>query len=126
MSQHIKNIVFDLGGVLIDWNPVYLYRKLFDQEDEMHTFLEKVCPYSWNLQQDAGRTWKEAIAERVELYPEYEPQIKAYFERWPEMLGGAMAATVAILKELKEQDQYRLLALTNWSAETFPFAQERF
>lgn len=120
----IDAIVFDLGGVLIDWNPRYLYRQLFASEAQVEWFLREVCPQSWNHQQDAGRPFAEAIRERQALYPRWAPHIAAYFDRWPEMLGGALQPTVALLNELRRG--YRVLALTNWSAETFPHAQARF
>jgi 2-haloacid dehalogenase len=118
-------IVFDLGGVLIDWNPRYLYRKLFDDEVEMEAFLAKICTSEWNNWQDAGRTWDDAVNELAGRYPEQRALIEAYHRRWPEMLGGALSGTVEVLAELRKRD-YFLSALTNWSAETFPLAQERF
>jgi len=122
----IQTIIFDLGGVLIKWDPKLLYRKIFTDEKEMNTFLNQVCTMDWNEQQDAGRTWQEGIAELTPKYPEYETEINAYFERWPEMLGGAIDETVDLLKKLKADNKFRLYALTNWSAETFPFALEQF
>jgi haloacid dehalogenase superfamily, subfamily IA, variant 3 with third motif having DD or ED len=127
MSQKIKTIIFDLGGVLIDWNPHYLYRKIFNGDDEkMHWFLTEICSYSWNENQDAGKSWPEAINEKVAEYPEYKEWIEAYFYRWEEMLGGSVEGTVKILETLKQQGGYQLLALTNWSADTFPTAQKHF
>lgn len=119
-------IVFDLGGVLIDWNPRYLYRKMFDGNDaEMNKFLTNVCPLSWNAKQDEGRSFSDGIAERIHLFPEYAPFIEAYFGRWQEMLHGSILGTVHILSTLREQG-YHLCALSNWSAETFPVAFQRF
>ena len=118
-------VVFDLGGVLIDWNPRYLYRKLFEDAGEMEDFLATVCNSAWNLRQDAGRPVAEAAAVLKALHPDKSALIDAYFERWPEMLNGAIDGTVAILAELKDQGT-PLYALTNWSAETFPHAQSRF
>ena len=125
-EQKIKTIIFDLGGVLIDWNPKRLYKKIFAEEQEMDKFLAEVCTMDWNEQQDAGRSIAEANAILIEQFPEYENEIKAYYGRWEEMLGGAIEGTVAILKYLKNKTNYRLYALTNWSAETFPIALERF
>ncbi|MGB0839826.1 MAG: HAD-IA family hydrolase [Chitinophagales bacterium] len=124
----IDTIVFDLGGVLIDWNPEYLYRKLFKDNREMHFFLNNVCTYDWNMEQDAGRTWAAATALLLPDFPNYQMEIKAYFDRWEEMLGEALDGTVAILKSFIDHPNYRVYALTNWSAETFPIAQalERF
>ena len=122
----INTVVFDLGGVLIDWNPRHLYRKIFrNDENGMETFLTKVCHSEWNLQQDRGRPWKDAIDEAISRFPEHAPKIRAYRERWGEMLGGSIQGTVEILKELKS-DGLKLLALTNWSAATFPIAEKRF
>lgn len=122
----IDTVIFDLGGVLIDWNPRHLFRKLFDKEEEMEYFLEHVCTGDWNEQQDAGRPFAEAVAEKVASFPEYEPQINAFFDRWPEMLGGPIEDTVAILEQIHQAKEHRLLALTNWSHETWPVAWERY
>jgi 2-haloacid dehalogenase len=126
MKTSINTIIFDLGGVLIDWNPRYMYRTLFGVESEMEDFLRTVCHHEWNEKQDAGRPFAEATEELVVAHPEKEKYIRAYFDRWPEMLGGAIEGTAAILEALHKKKEYRLLALSNWSAETFPFAQERF
>ena len=124
--EMIQTIIFDLGGVLIDWNPRYLYRTIFDTEAEIEDFLANVATMDWNEQQDGGRSMAEGTAILVSKFPNYQAQIEAFYSRWTEMLGGAIEGTVDILKELKANDNYRLLALTNWSAETFPFAQERY
>jgi 2-haloacid dehalogenase len=118
-------IVFDLGGVLIDWNPRHLYRKLFDDEAAMEWFLAEVCHTAWNEEQDRGRAFAAAIEEAAARHPDHRPQIAAYFERWDEMMAGPIEGSVALLKELKDAG-YELHALTNWSAETFPFARDRF
>jgi len=118
-------VVFDLGGVLIDWNPRYLYRKLFDDETAMETFLADVVSPEWNGQQDSGRTWAEAVDVLSREHPEQRDLIAAYWHRWQETLGDAIAPTVAILEELREAG-VRLYALSNWSAETFPVARPRY
>lgn len=120
-----KFVVFDLGGVLIDWDPRHLYRKLIDNENSIERFLSEICTSAWNERQDAGRPWHEAIAELVERAPEHGPLIEAYWQRWPEMLGGPIEATVGIAAELRRRG-VPLYGLTNWSAETFPFARQRF
>ena len=125
MNPTIDTVVFDLGNVLIRWNPRNLYHKLFDNEQDMETFLSEVCNTDWNEQQDAGRPWQEAIDEAIARHPNQEALIRAYRERWEEMLDGALEETVLILEELHDNG-VRLLALTNWSAETFPIALERF
>jgi len=118
----IKTVIFDLGGVLIDWEPRRLFRKIFDDETEMESFLNNVCTPDWNVQQDGGRTLKEATETKVAEFPNYEPQIRAFYGRWEEMLGGAIQGTVDILEKVRDADHLRLYALTNWSAETFPVA----
>ncbi|MEZ5038563.1 MAG: HAD family phosphatase [Saprospiraceae bacterium] len=124
--MEIKTIVFDLGGVLVDWNPEYLYRKIFKDETEMQYFLKEVCSPHWNAEQDAGRRWADAIDLLLPDFPAYESAIRAYFDRWTEMLGGPIQGTVEILKEIKDKGEHQLFALTNWSNETFPHALERY
>jgi 2-haloacid dehalogenase len=118
-------VVFDLGGVLIDWDPRYLYRKLFDDPDEMESFLAEVTTAEWNAHQDAGRSWTEAIELLVAEHPERRELIEAFHRRWPEMLAGEIRGTVDVLAELRAAG-LRLVALSNWSAELFPVARERF
>jgi 2-haloacid dehalogenase len=118
--------VFDLGGVLIDWNPRYLYRKLFKgDEAAMEHFLATVCTSAWNLQQDAGRPFAEACAALKLEHPEDAELIDAWFERQSEMIAGPIENTVRILAELRDC-RVPLYALSNWSAETFPSALQRF
>ncbi|HKQ02985.1 MAG TPA: HAD family phosphatase [Actinomycetes bacterium] len=121
----VKAVVFDLGGVLIDWDPRYLYRKLLDDEAAVEEFLATVCTPAWNAEQDRGRPFAEGVAELVERHPAHAAAISAYHERWPEMLGGAVDGTVEILAELRAAG-VPVYALTNWSAETFGVARERF
>jgi 2-haloacid dehalogenase len=122
----VSAAVFDLGGVLIDWDPRYLYRRLFDGDDAaMEAFLAEVCNASWNALQDAGRPWSVATAQLAARHPEQRALIEAYRARWPEMLGGPIEPAVAILGELR-QASVPLYALSNWSAETYPIARERF
>ncbi|MBN1145817.1 MAG: HAD family phosphatase [Anaerolineales bacterium] len=119
-------IVFDFGGVLIDWNPRYLYRKFFDGDERaMEAFLEAIGFHEWNMKQDAGRPFAEAIAEHCQKYPEYCELIRAYEALWEESIAGPIQASVDILNEFK-QAGYPLYALSNWSAETFPRARHRF
>ena len=121
----MKDIVFDLGGVFVDWNPRYLYNKVFSTEKETEWFLANVCTQQWNTQQDAGRPFEEGIALLEEKFPEYAFAIRFYWTRWGEMLGGEIPGTAEILRELKKRG-YRVYALSNWSAETFPIAQKQF
>ncbi|MDX1540711.1 MAG: HAD-IA family hydrolase [Geminicoccaceae bacterium] len=118
-------VVFDLGGVLIDGNPRHLYRHRFDDPERMEWFLAEVCNDAWNLEQDAGRPFELAIEEAAARHPEWRAMIEAYFDRWSEMLAGADEAAVGVLAELRDRG-LELHALTNWSAETFPIARQRF
>lgn len=122
----IETVVFDLGGVLIDWNPDYVYRHIYPDPEERQWFFEHICTHEWNLQQDAGRPLDEATAEKVSEFPAYAEQIRAFYGRWEEMLGDAISPNVELLRQLRHQDGMRLYALTNWSAETFPVARNRF
>lgn len=122
----INTIIFDLGAVLIDWNPDYMYRTIFDDEQEMRDFLATVTTPDWNEEQDAGRTLQEGTEWLIQKHPHHEANIRAFYDRWIEMLGDAFDGTVEIFKELKESNKYKIYALTNWSAETFPLAQQKF
>jgi 2-haloacid dehalogenase len=119
-------IVFDLGGVLIDWNPRYLYRKLFDgQTEAMEEFLATVCTQAWNEEQDAGRPFAEACASLKLVHPHKAQLIDPWFRRYDEMLAGPISGSVDILTKLNARS-VPLYALSNWSAETFPAALKRF
>ncbi|MDB5767400.1 MAG: HAD-superfamily hydrolase, subfamily variant 3 [Collimonas fungivorans] len=115
-------VVFDLGGVLFDWNPDYLYRKLIADEAERKWFLANVCNGEWNVQQDGGRSLSEATAMLSARHPDHAELISAFYARWTEMLGGTLAGGMAIFEAL-ESASVPLYALTNWSAETFPYAR---
>ena len=118
-------VIFDLGGVLIDWDPRHLYRQLFEDPDEMEAFLAEVTTAEWNAHQDAGRPWAEAIEVLVAEHPERRELIEAFHRRWPEMLAGEIPGTVEVLADLRAAG-IRLVALSNWSAELFPIARARF
>ncbi len=122
----INTVIFDLGGVLIDWNPRHLYRKIFNTEEEVTWFLENVCTGEWNDQQDAGRSFEDATEELVQKFPDHEEAIRAWYGRWQETISGPIHGTVDLLKTIKDSGEYKLYALTNWSAETFPWALDNF
>jgi len=122
----INTIIFDLGGVLIDWNPDYVYKTIFEKEEDMKWFYQNICTSDWNEEQDAGRSLHEGTELLVKQFPDHEANIRAYYGRWQEMLGGPIQETVEIFKHLKESGNYKLYALTNWSAETFTVALQRY
>ncbi len=125
IPQGVKNVVFDFGGVLIDWNQRYLYRKVFASEEEMEWFLANVCTSEWNARQDAGRPFAEGIAEAKAQYPQYSEQIEMFWSRWIEMVGGEIQENTDWLRRLKAEG-YGIYGLTNWSAETLPQVMESY
>lgn len=119
-------IIFDFGGVLLDWNPRYLYRKLLeDDEERVESFLAEVDFVGWNLQQDRGRPFAEAVAELSGRFPHHAELIRAFDERWEESIGGPISGTVDIARRLKRSG-YSLYGLSNWSAETFRRVRHRY
>jgi len=126
MSQ-INTIIFDLGGVLIDWNPEYVFLDAFNGDrKKMQWFFDNICTSDWNENQDAGYPLAQATKDLVEKFPEHEYYIKMFYGEWENMLGGPIDGTVKILENLIKSEKYKLVALTNWSHETFPIAQKRF
>lgn len=121
----IKNIVFDYGGVLVDWNPRYLYDRYFGDTEKSQWFLDNICLYSWNIQMDGGKPFAEGVAELQAKYPEWIEAIGIYHSRWIEMMAGQLEGTVAILRRLKSAG-YKIYGLTNWSAETFPLIRDTY
>lgn len=121
----IKNIIFDFGGVLLDWNPRYLYRSYFHSEEEMEYFLSAICTPEWNESLDAGRPFEEAISELQAQWPQYKEAIMMYWQEWPQMVRGDYPETVHLLKLLKENG-YHIYGLTNWSAETIRLMIPRY
>ena len=121
----VHAVLFDLGGVLVDWNPRHLYRDWFADEAAMERFLTTVCTQAWNEEQDAGRPFREGVELLLARHPQHAREIKAYDSRWGEMLKGAIEESVAILRELRACG-VPLFGLTNWSAEKFPLARTRF
>jgi 2-haloacid dehalogenase len=120
----IDTIVFDFGGVLVDWNPRYLYSTVFDTDEEMEDFLANICTEAWNLEQDRGRSLAEGTALLQEQFPEHHDKIALFYGEWEQMLHGDIPENVLALFTLKEK--FPVYGLTNWSAETFPIALERF
>ena len=125
MNHSLPAIVFDFGGVLLDWNPRHLYRKLFNDPAAMESFLTEIGFTEWNIRQDAGRPFAPAIAELCTRFPQYTGLIKAYDERWGETISGPLSATVDILYSLK-QAGYPLYGLTNWSTEKFHLVRPQY
>jgi 2-haloacid dehalogenase len=121
----IDTVVFDIGGVLLDWNPEHLYRRMFEDEAQMRWFLANVCTPAWNAEQDRGRPFALAVALAAEQHPDWRPFIEAYRSRWIEMVSGPVPGSVELLAEVRQTD-VRLLGLSNWSAETFPLMRERY
>jgi 2-haloacid dehalogenase len=117
----IRAVVFDFGGVLFDWSPQHLYQQLIPDAAERVHFLTHICSPQWNLRQDEGRTLADGTALLVQQYPQHEALIRAFYERWSEMLRGQLDDGVALLRKLHAQ-QVPLFGLTNWSHETFPYA----
>lgn len=117
----IKNIIFDFGGVLMDWNPSYFFKDYFNDDEKMEFFLKNVAVDDWNAEQDRGRTLKEGTEILIEKYPEWEKEVRAYYDNWTTMLRSDIPKNVEVLRKLADTD-YELFGLTNWSHETFPYA----
>ena len=122
----IETIIFDLGNVLIKWDPTVVYENYFDTEKEKEYFFNHICTLDWNEEQDKGRPVKEATELLVKQYPSYEEPIRMYYDRWTEMILGPVDGTPDLLRSLHQSKSYQLLALTNWSAELFPYALKTF
>ncbi|MFD0836345.1 HAD family hydrolase [Mariniflexile aquimaris] len=124
---NINTIIFDLGGVLIDWNPEYVFLDAFQGDrQKMQWFFDTICTPDWNENQDAGYPLAQATQDLVEKFPEHEHYIRLFYGNWETMLGGAIEDTVTILDTLIKSKKYKVVALTNWSHETFPIAQKHF
>ncbi|HEY1022143.1 MAG TPA: HAD family phosphatase [Flavisolibacter sp.] len=114
----IDTVIFDIGNVLVNWNPDNLYRKIFPVEEERVQFLSTICTMEWHTLQDAGRSPQEGTTELLEKFPQHKEAILAFYDRWEEMFDGAIEGTVEILKEVKEKG-YRVYALSNYNAELY-------
>jgi 2-haloacid dehalogenase len=127
MKQKIDTIIFDLGGVLVDWNPANVYKKVFKGDTEkVDWFLNNICTSDWNMQQDAGRTIEEAVNLKIAEFPQYEDWIRIYYKEWHHMFSGTITENVTLFHHLKETGNYKIYALTNWSAEKWELALELF
>ncbi len=127
MEQQFDTIIFDLGGVLLDWNPLYVFDdRYFPSQDKRDEFFSTVCTSEWNEEQDAGRPISDATEMLVKQFPDWEPAIRDFYGRWTEMLRGPIPESVAILRQLKQSGRYQLYALTNWQAELFQIALVRY
>lgn len=123
----INTIIFDLGGVLIDWNPRYVFDgNYFDSEEKRAYFFNHICTNDWNEEQDAGRSIVTATQELVQKFPEWEPAIRDYYGRWTDMLKSPIPDTVEIFRTLRQSDRYKMYALTNWQAGLFDIALVRY
>lgn len=125
--SNINTIIFDLGNVLIDWNPQHVFTATyFDSVEKRDYFLNNICTLDWNEQQDAGRSIVEATQELIKEFPDWEQPIRDYYGRWTEMLGGPIPESVELFRQLKESGKYKLYALTNWQAGLFDIALVRY
>ena len=124
MTTNIKAIVFDYGNVLLEWDPRHVYRRYFDNDEDIDRFLHEVDFMGWNAQQDRGRSFKAGVADHSQKFPQYAHLFQAYHDHWKDSIGNPLVDTVEILKELK-QAGYPLYGLSNWSAETFPYARAK-
>ena len=125
-NSNIKAIVFDFGNVLIEWDPRYVYNRYFPNDPEsIEHFLNEVDFMGWNAHQDRGRTFKEGVADLSRQFPHHAHLIQAYYDNWKDSIGIAYWGTVEIMKKLKAKG-YPLYGLSNWSAETFPHAREKY
>jgi 2-haloacid dehalogenase len=126
MNKSINTIIFDLGGVLIDWNPMYVYQNYFDSQEKLDYFFAHVCSSDWNEEQDAGQSIVTGTMNLIKKFPDWEQPIRDYYGRWTDMLGGPIHETVEIFRQLKNNDKYKIYALTNWQASLFDIALVRY
>lgn len=122
----IKNVVFDFGGVLLDWNPRYLYKDVFNDDKKMEFFLQNICTNEWNAQMDKGKPFEEAIAELSAQFPQYKDEIALYYSSWGKMLQGEIKEGLDIFNKVVDSGRFKVYGLTNWSYQTFPIAFSRY
>ncbi len=120
-SSPIKNIIFDFGGVVMDWDQRYFYKDYFKDDEKLEYFLGNIATNEWNAEQDRGRTLKEGTEILLNQFPDWEKEIRAFYDNWTTMLRGDIPENVEVLRKL-EHSKYQLFGLTNWSHETFPYA----
>jgi 2-haloacid dehalogenase len=126
-TNSINTIIFDLGGVLLDWSPEYVYTETyFDSPEKKEYFFKNICTNDWNEEQDAGRSIVDATQLLVAQFPEWEAPIRDYYGRWTEMLRGPIHETVEIFRQLKDSGKYKTYALTNWQGDLFHIALVRY
>lgn len=121
----VTHFLFDIGNVLVDWNPDHLFRDIFDDPGERDFFLTEVCPQSWNIEQDRGRSWPDGIAEAKMRHPDYAEAIQAYWDRWLDTIAGPIHETVNIQQSLRSRG-YPVFALSNFARETFALAEVEY
>lgn len=124
-SNSIKNVIFDFGGVVMDWNPRYFFKTYFNDDEKMEFFLKNIATAEWNIEQDRGRSLQEGTEIQIAKFPDWEKEIRAYYDNWTTMLKGDIPENVAVLRKLEHSD-YELFGLTNWSEETFPYALKNY
>lgn len=124
-SPAIHNIIFDFGGVLMDWNPRYFYTDYFKDAERMEFFLKNIATDEWNAEQDRGRSLSEGTKLQIGLHPDWEAELLAYYDNWATMLKCDIPENVAVLRKL-ENTPYEVFGLTNWSAETFTYALSNY
>ena len=122
----IKNIIFDFGGVLVDWNPHYLFDKYFNDINESNYFVENVCNSEWNAEMDGGKPFEQAVRERSAMFPKYAEALKLYQTNWMDTMGEEIPGMYDLIKSLKANGFPIIYGLTNWSAETFPTVQKTY
>jgi 2-haloacid dehalogenase len=125
VRNKVTTVVFDIGNVLIEWDPRHLYRRIFKTSEEIERFLSTICTSAWNLEFDRGRSFSQGVAELVAKHPEHELAIRAFDERWDEMIPGLVPGTLALMERLETRD-VPLYAITNFSAEKYAGARVRF
>lgn len=121
----IKNVIFDFGCVLVNWDQHNLYDSYFGSREKTDWFIQHICTLPWNNQTDVGKTFAEAVTEKVAEFPEWEKEIRMYWERWEDMIGGAIEGMEEWIGELKAAG-YGTFGLTNWSTETFPLVKDKY